>query len=928
MAVADRTVRAIFEARVSGAQKGMRNLATDVEGAGKKVDSLTKDLKGLDKLKTAPEVQVKIDDATKRLGTLKSDLAALQREPASLKVDFQIEQAKAAIKDVRGEIRTLNATKAEVKISASVKDAQKRIDDLTLDLGTLRTMTVTPAVALDIKDTQRKLREAKAEIRDLNGAKAKMVVTADTSGAKEAIAEVGDAGKPAGDDAGMGIASGILNALKSIPIAGAVVGIGAAIALGLVVGIQQGLAIEAERDLFSARTGLDEATSGKFGRAAGEAYANAWGESIAANLDTARAALQFGLIDADAQDAEIEQVIASLSGLTQIMGTDIPETARTAGMMIRTGLAKNAGQAFDTLVSGYQNGANASEDLIDTFTEYPALFSKLGLSGDEAMGLIVQGMKAGARNSDLAADALKEFQIRATDGSKTSADGFKAVGLSAKDMTAQIAGGGEGAKKGLDQVLDGLRAMEDPVKRNAAGVALFGTQWEDMGDAMLALNVDTAVAALGSVAGSAGAAEKALTTMSDNTSTKIEEAKRNVEVAMDGIKGALAEAFGDEIGGAADWVSRNRAPLMQFFIDVINGALDAGIAFAEFSAGALDGIGALADGLASILNAMDYIPGIDLGDAVNSLNGLGDSARSGAETLRTEIPDALNETRDKVNTWAAPELLKARIHDATMAMTADMDAFSATVKKSGGEVKINGDMKNAEEALAEIVKNINGEDGTVTINGDKVPAEDALDTVIALIKKGKGNVTIGGDASAGRSSLSVFRSQVSGTGAYVRVNASTGAAERAITYTARDRTAVVTVNARPGSSWSVFHLGAHEGGLITKGLNAGGRVPGSDPGYDNVLWPLSTGGTTLTQPLAGGEYVVNSKDSAFWAPMLEWMNKGGRPTATAPASGSRGATRIEGVLDLGNGLTGVVRGVLLEEARSAMGGSSTVGVSL
>ena len=86
--------------------------------------------------------------------------------------------------------------------------------------------------------------------------------------------------------------------------------------------------------------------------------------------------------------------------------------------------------------------------------------------------------------------------------------------------------------------------------------------------------------------------------MSDNTSTKIESAKRNIEVAMDGITGALAEAFGDEISGVADWVARNRAPLMQFFLDVINGAIDAGKGFADFSASALESIGQLFAGLA------------------------------------------------------------------------------------------------------------------------------------------------------------------------------------------------------------------------------------------------------------------------------------------------------------------------------------------
>ncbi len=884
--MADRTVRAIFEAKVAGARKGLTDLSQDAAKAGKSVDVLTKDLKTLDAVKVKPDVDVKIDDAKKRLTDLKSTLADLKGMDASPEVNVKIADTQARIKEVRAEIKELTGTKVEVKVEAAIKDAQKRIADLTTDLGTLRTMEVTPEVTLDIKNTQKLLRETKAELRDLNGAKAQIKVTADTDSARDALADVGQAGEDAGDEAGEGIVSGILDALGTIPIAGAVVGVGAAIAGGLILGIKQGLSIEVERDLFSARTGLDEATSARFGRAAGEAYANAWGTSIADNLDTARTALQAGLIDADAQDAEIEQVIASLSGLTEIMGTDIPETARAAGVMIRTGLAKNAEEAFDTLIAGYQNGANASDDLIDTFTEYDALFAKLGLSGDEAMGLIVQGLQAGARNSDLAADALKEFQIRATDGSKLSAEGFAAIGLNAEKMTAQIAAGGEGAKKGLDQVLDGLRAMEDPVARNAAGVALFGTQWEDLGDSLLALDVTTAVAALGSVEGSAGAADKALSTMSDNTASKMESAKRNIEVAMDGIKGALAEAFSDEIGGAADWVAANRAPLMQFFLDVINGALDMAGAFAEFGASALDVVAELADGMA---NVMQFIPG--MGDAADALRGVADGAREGADGIRTEVPAALNEVRDKVNTWAAPELLKARLHDATVAMTADMDAFSATVDASGGTVTINGDKVNAEEALDLIVANINAEDGTVTINGNKVPAKDALDTIMAQIKAGKEDVTIGGDTGPAEGKLSTVKGKISRTEASMTINANTGAAERALANLSRDRFAYLNIKVRGGTQLA----GAHEGGWtgqVMPGLNAGGWVPGSDPGYDNILWPLNAGGRTLQQPLAGDEFVVNSKDSAFWAPMLEWMNDGGRPPRSSAGSAGPSLARL------------------------------------
>ncbi|WP_435829141.1 hypothetical protein [Saccharopolyspora shandongensis] len=66
-------------------------------------------------------------------------------------------------------------------------------------------------------------------------------------------------------------------------------------------------------------------------------------------------------------------------------------------------------------------------------------FQKFGLDAQTATRLLVQGMQAGSRNSDLVADAIKEFSIRAVDGSATTAEGFEAIGLSAETMVAQIA---------------------------------------------------------------------------------------------------------------------------------------------------------------------------------------------------------------------------------------------------------------------------------------------------------------------------------------------------------------------------------------------------------------------------------------------------------------------------------------------------------
>jgi phage-related minor tail protein len=877
--VADRTVRAIFEARVSGAQKGMRDFAKDVDGAGKKVDGLTKDLKTLGNAKVTPTIDVKIADAKKRLSELTRDLADLKAQPSSLAVDFKIEQAKAAIKEVRGEIKDLNGERAEVRVEASIKDAQKRISDLTVELGALRTMDVSPVVTADIRESQKKLREARAELRELNGAKAEMKVTADTSPAKREIAGLGDdvaaEGSEAGEEAGGNIATGILDALRTIPIAGAVIGVGVAIAGGILLGIKQGLQIEAERDLFSAQTGLDEDTSARFGRAAGEAYANAWGDSVAANLDTATMALRAGIIDSEATDAEIENVIAKLQGINDLFDYDIAESVRGVGNLMKSGLVKDADQAFDLIVKASQKVQ--SDDLIDTLNEYSTQFKTLGLDGPKAFGLIVQAAEAGARDTDNVADSLKEMGLRIREGTEPAVDALKMLGLDAKDTISAFQEGGPRAVTAIDRVFDALRDLEEKGGNTQAVIAaLFGGPGEDLGAALYALDVDKVAEALGGVEGAAGAADRALQTMSDNTSTKIEQAKRNVEIAMDGIKGALAEAFGDDIGGAADWISKNRAPMIEFFQMVMNGAFEMGKSFIDFSATALEALASFAEQAADILV---YLPGFSLGDRDDMKNVAADMRKSAGE-MREDFTGALDDMQDRANQWVAPEILKARIHDATMKMTEDMDAFSAKVEATGGTVTINGDKVNSEEALKLLIENIDAETGTVTINGDKVPAEDALDEVMRSIDLAEEDVTIGADPQRAKERLRVLKGQISATEASMSVDADTSAARSALE-DLRRRYATMNIRVAGVTGQGGLTAGTHAGGWTGRmpGLHAGGRVPGSDPGYDNILWPLNSGGRTLQQPLAGGEYVVNSKDSAYWGPILEWMNSGGRPTA-------------------------------------------------
>lgn len=524
---------------------------------------------------------------------------------------------------------------------------------------------------------------AETAARSIEGLNPEVKVDADVAPAEDALDGLADKAEDAGADGGKrggdGMITGIVAALATIPIAGALVGIAQAAGEAVVQGFQDGLAVEVRADRLAASTGLDEATVARLGAAAGEAYGQNFGDSVAANMETAQIAVQSGLLDPEATQRDAQQIIQSLTGVADILGEEIPRVTRSTQQLLRTGLAKDASEAFDIIVKGQQAGLNVSEDWLDTLDEYSIQWQKLGLDGGQVLGLLSQGVQAGARDTDIAADALKEFSIRAIDDSELTKQGFDAIGLSAEDMAKKITDGGPEAADALDQVLDGLREIEDPVKRNTAAVALFGTQAEDLGQALFAMDLDTAA---GQFRDLDGAAERALTTLGDNTAGKIASAQRSIELAGDGIKGALADAFSPQIEGFATFVSENREAVVTFLFDAANGAIDFGRAVIEGTAAGTEALGdfggslgPLIDGMADLAVSVDKaLPGDQeskafrewADGAMENLERFDAGTEVTADAIRRNlIENGLDPAQDKLNDLGSGLIENAALSDAT-----------------------------------------------------------------------------------------------------------------------------------------------------------------------------------------------------------------------------------------------------------------------
>ncbi len=338
-------------------------------------------------------------------------------------------------------------------------------------------------------------------------------------------------------------------------VAGA--GIGAAVAASF----SEALSREASGDKLAAQLGLNPAESAAIGRVAGDLYANAYGESLSAVNDSIRD-VQLNISGmSTASEAKLENVTASVLDIAAAFDQDTAAITRAAGQLERTGMASSAREALDIITVGFQNGADKSEDFLDTLNEYGTQFRKLGIDGETATGLLTQGLQAGARDADVVADAFKEFSIRAVDGSESTAQGFDDLGVSAKKMSDRVGSGGKTAADATALILDKLRRVEDPAKRAQIAVKLFGTQSEDLGDALFKLDLDTATKGMGRLE---GAAKKMGDTLNDNASARVTAFKRNLETNVVNFLGNQVvpglEAIGDVASDAFGLFNRLPGP--------------------------------------------------------------------------------------------------------------------------------------------------------------------------------------------------------------------------------------------------------------------------------------------------------------------------------------------------------------------------------
>lgn len=225
----------------------------------------------------------------------------------------------------------------------------------------------------------------------------------------------------------------------------------------------------------SAATGATGDELDALGESVKNIYAQGLGDDFADVADGLAATQQASDLTGEA----LERATAAGFNLRDVFDYDVSESARAASALMKN-FGIDAEEAYGLIAVGAQNGADKNGDLLDTLNEYSPQFAALGLSADQFIGTLVEGADAGLFSIDKVGDAVKEFNIRAKDGSDTSREAFESLGFNADKMFAAFAAGGDTAEAAFFDTVEALNSMDDPLARNAAGVALFGTQFEDL----------------------------------------------------------------------------------------------------------------------------------------------------------------------------------------------------------------------------------------------------------------------------------------------------------------------------------------------------------------------------------------------------------------------------------------------------------------
>lgn len=274
----------------------------------------------------------------------------------------------------------------------------------------------------------------------------------------------------------------------------------------------------------------------------------------------------------DLNDSDLQNITEQAMVLEETMGADMGETLRGAKNLMNV-FGMSGQEAMDLIVVGTQNGLDSTGELGDNLAEYAGLFDESGYNATEMFNILQAGLDGGMYNLDKVNDLVKEFGIRVADGSIEQ--GVTNIGGSFKTLFDDWKKGGGTQKELFQSISEELMNVQDEQKKATIVSEIFGSLGEDAGYKVIEAMGDVALSGSGVKTmydDVTGAAQK----MNDDSTTPMQELKGKFAELQD-FMAPIGEAIIEALGPVVDYLLElsekfmNLSPEMQQVILVVGG---------------------------------------------------------------------------------------------------------------------------------------------------------------------------------------------------------------------------------------------------------------------------------------------------------------------------------------------------------------------
>jgi len=175
---------------------------------------------------------------------------------------------------------------------------------------------------------------------------------------------------------------------------------------------------------------------------------------------------------------EMSRMAEGVFGLSDAWDLDYKESVDAAAVLMEQfGLSGDEAMGFIT--EGLQRGLNSSGDFLDSIREYSNQFAAGDLSASQFFSAMETGIAGGVMGTDKVSDAIKEMNILFLEGNQGMKDGMSALGLSYDSVFAQVQSGSMSQAEALQMIIDRMSGL-DEVNQKVIAAQVFGTMGEDL----------------------------------------------------------------------------------------------------------------------------------------------------------------------------------------------------------------------------------------------------------------------------------------------------------------------------------------------------------------------------------------------------------------------------------------------------------------